>query len=208
VLKYTQSCETCQKYKGPDHPAVGQLQPIEPPKTPFDLVGVDYLEPFPLSNDNNRYILVGIDYLTRYAETKAVCQATSSEAAAFYMEHFVLRHGSPKQLITDRGTPFLSRAFADALSRYGTKHKPTTSYHPQANGLAERFNKTITTMLSMYVNASHTNWDVLLPFVTYAYNTSCQSSHRYTPFQLVYARDAVTPVDRIFPVRLVSDLCV
>src|SRR5690606_5990187 len=62
-----------------------------------------------------------------------------------------------------------------------------------------------TTMLSMYVNASHTNWDVLLPFVTYAYNTSCQSSHRYTPFQLVYARDAVTPVDRIFPVRLVSD---
>src|SRR5690606_32978161 len=132
---------------------------------------------------------------------KSSCQATASEAAAFYMERFVLRHRPPKQLITDRRTPFLSRTFADALALYGTKHKPTTYYHPQANGLAERFNRTITTMLSMYVSDMQTNWDVILPFVTFAYNTSYQSSHRFTLFRLVYARDATTQIDRIFPVR-------
>src|SRR5690606_27811420 len=136
------------QHKGPLHPSVGQLQPIEPPTHPFDVVGVDYLGPFSLSSNGNRYILVGIDYLTKYAETRAVPQATALAAAQFYMEQFVLRHGPPDQLISDRGTPFLSRTFSATLFSCGTQHKPTTSYHPQANGLAERFNKTIISMLA------------------------------------------------------------
>src|SRR5690606_33469022 len=69
----------------------------------------------------------------------------------------------------------------------------------------ERFNHTLTDMIACYVNPSHTDWDRLLPFLTYAYNISPQASHGFSPYRLVYGRDPVSTVDRLFPVLPVSD---
>src|SRR5690606_27344466 len=159
ILQYTRSCSTCHRFKGSVHPAIGHLQSISPPSHPFDLVGIDFLGPFPFSLDGNRYIIVSVDYLTRYAETCAVTNATAASAADFYVRQLVLRHGAPERIITDRGTPFVSRAFRAALDGCSTIHSLTTAYHPQSNGLTERFNQTLTHMLACYVNSSHTNWD-------------------------------------------------
>ena len=78
-----------------------------------------------------------------------------------------------------------------------TNHQTTTAYHPQANGLVERLNHTLADMLSMYVSRDHTNWDVTLPFVRFAYNTSKQESTGKSPFYLMHGRHPVLPIDAI-----------
>src|SRR5690606_13615338 len=173
------------------------LQSVPIPKQPFDCIGMDFLGPFPRSDSGMRYIIVCVDYLTRFAETKAVRHATSSAVADFYLRRIVLRHGSPRIIISDRGKAFVSRFLSDVFRIYQSVHRRTTAYHPQCNGLTERFNHTLADMLSMYVNTAHSNWDTILPFVTYAYNTSVQASSGFTPFRLVYGREALTPLDAL-----------
>ncbi|GBN65340.1 hypothetical protein AVEN_100055-1 [Araneus ventricosus] len=75
----------------------------------------------------------------------------------------------------------------------------TIAYHPQTNGLTERFNKTLTDMLYMYVDVEQRNWDQILPFVTFAYNMARQETTGLTPFYLLYGREAETTLDTIFP---------
>ena len=76
-----------------------------------------------------------------------------------------------------------------------TNHLVTAAYHPQCNGLVERYNHTFAEMLSMYVNSYHNDWDGLIDFVTFAYNTSRQETTGYSPFYLLYGREAVLPID-------------
>jgi hypothetical protein len=75
----------------------------------------------------------------------------------------------------------------------------TTAYHPQTNGLTERFNKTLTDMMSMYVDVEQKDWDLVLPFVTFAYNTAKQDVTGFTPFFLLHGREAETTMDTLFP---------
>ncbi len=77
----------------------------------------------------------------------------------------------------------------------------TTPYHPQANGMVERLNHTLADMLSMNINSTHTNWDEILPYVTFAYNSSMQESTGRTPFYLTYGREERLPVGVAMGVR-------
>jgi hypothetical protein len=205
VSRYVYSCLECQRRKSPSKTSLGTLQSIKPPETPFELVGVDFLGPFPTSRNNKRYVIVAVDYLTRYAETKAVDVADSEVVATFFLNRIVLRHGAPRFLLSDRGRQFISRMTNEVIRLCNSIHRTTTAYHPQCNGLTERFNHTLTDMLAMYVNGSHTNWDSILPFVTFAYNTSRQATSGYPPFQLVYGRTTSTTLDTILPINTTTD---
>lgn len=82
-----------------------------------------------------------------------------------------------------------------------TSHRKTTAYHPQTNGLTERLNRTLTDMLSIYVDLEHRTWDKILPYATFAYNTALQETTQVTPFQLVFGRTVTTPLDAMLPVN-------
>lgn len=142
----------CQRRKTPPFKPAGFLHPITPPIIPFEQVGLDLLGPFPVSSSGNRWIVVATDYLTRYAETKALPRGTASEVASFFLHEIVLRQGAPSVVITDRGTAFTAQLMQDTLSQSGTSHRKTTVYHPQTNGFTEKLNKTIADILSMYVD--------------------------------------------------------
>ncbi|GFX98603.1 transposon Tf2-11 polyprotein [Trichonephila clavipes] len=86
------------------------------------------------------------------------------------------KHGAPRVIITDRGAVFRSRLVSSLVDLCNIDHRFTTAYHPQTNGLTERFNKTLADMLSMYVDVEQKNWDEILPFVTFAYNTAKQET--------------------------------
>jgi transposase InsO family protein len=172
VSHYVRSCTSCQRHKGSPSTAATPVQSIPPPLRPFECIGIDFVGPFPRTVDGNKYILVSVDYLTRYAETMASPKADARTVSRFYLERVVLRHGVPLKLISDRGQAFLAKMVAEVFRLCGTIHCKTTSYHPQTNGLTERFNRTLGSMLSMYVDECHANWDLVLPFVTYAYNTA------------------------------------
>ncbi|KAM7282081.1 DDE-type integrase/transposase/recombinase [Ixodes scapularis] len=153
----------------------------------------------------NRWIIVATDYLTRYAETKALPSGTAVEVAKFFIESIVLRHGAPEVLITDRGSSFMAQLTQEILRLSHTEHRRTTAYHPQTNGLTERLNKTIADMVSMYVDVEHKTWDEVLPYVTFAYNTAVQETTGVTPFQLVYGRAVTTMLDSMLPHESVND---
>ncbi|GFV27899.1 transposon Ty3-I Gag-Pol polyprotein [Trichonephila clavipes] len=130
----------------------GRLVPIPPAIAPFHRIGIDLLGRFPKSAHGNKWIIVCTDYSTRYAITKALPTAEVDEIAKFLLEEIVLRHGAPRVIITDRGAVFRSRLVSSLVDLCNIDHRFTTAYHPQTNGLTERFNKTLADMLSMYVD--------------------------------------------------------
>lgn len=199
VQKYIQACTTCQQGKTPTHRFTGPLQPLPCPARPFDRVGIDLYGPLPCSGCGNRWIIVGVDHLTRYAETAALPAATAREVGFFILRNFVLRHGAPRELLSDRGRVFLSEGVEALLTECRIIHRKSTAYHPQTNGLTERFNRTLGDMLRMYISSDHSNWDTVLPFVTFAYNTATQATTGFSPFFLVYGREPSCPLDTILP---------
>ncbi|GFV08002.1 retrovirus-related Pol polyprotein from transposon 17.6 [Trichonephila clavipes] len=127
----------------------GRLVPIPPAIAPFHRIGIDLLGRFPKSAHGNKWIIVCTDYSTRYAITKALPTAEVDEIAKFLLEEIVLRHGAPRVIITDRGAVFRSRLVSSLVDLCNIDHRFTTAYHPQTNGLTERFNKTLADMLSI-----------------------------------------------------------
>ncbi|XP_035219651.1 uncharacterized protein LOC118192743 [Stegodyphus dumicola] len=102
-------------------------------------------------------------------------------------------------MISNQGCNFLSNVAKEVIHLCKTSHLLTTAYHPQTSGLTERFNKTFSDMLSMYVDVEQKNWDTIVPFVTYAYNSAKQDTTGFSPFFLIYSRDIQIPLDIIFP---------
>ncbi|XP_072143827.1 retrovirus-related Pol polyprotein from transposon 412 isoform X2 [Dermacentor andersoni] len=101
VTRYVRTWRDCQRRKTPPTRPAGLLQPIEPPCRPFQQIGMDLLGPFPTSITGNKWIVVATDYLTRFAETKALPKGSAAEVAKFFVENILLRHGAPEVLITD-----------------------------------------------------------------------------------------------------------
>ncbi|KZR95508.1 Uncharacterized protein APZ42_010747, partial [Daphnia magna] len=135
-------------------------------------------------------LIVAVDYLTKWAICKAVPSASSKELVDFFVKHVVLQHGAPFFLISDRGNCLTSSFSEELFKAMQTNHLVTAAYHPQCNGLVERYNHTFAEMFSMYVNSCHNDWDDYVDFVTFAYNTSKQESTGVTPFFLLYGREA------------------
>ncbi|CAF1243658.1 unnamed protein product [Adineta steineri] len=195
IKAYVLSCSKCRQFKIDRTKPTGKLQPIEPPTGILDLMGLDFVGPVPQSANGNKYILVCTDYLSRYAITQATVNCTAETAAKFLVEQIILRYGVPKQLLTDQGTHFMSNVFNAIASRCGVNHITATTYHPQCNGLTERFNATLVDAIGTYVNQQQSDWDHYLPYVTFAYNTSRQATTQIEPFKLMYGRDAILPFD-------------
>jgi hypothetical protein len=151
------------------------------------MVSVDILGPFPDTRTTmNRYIAVFCDHLTRWVEAVAFRRQTSEVVARMLVERICCRHGSPRILLSDRGAPF-------RILKVKKVH--TAAYRPQTNGLVERFNRTLASMLSMYVDSQHQDWDRFLPYVVFAYNTTLHPATNESPFFMLYGREARLPVD-------------
>jgi transposase InsO family protein len=196
IKRYVLSCGSCQRFKIRRTKPAGTLEPIEPPTGVLDLMGLDFVGPIPQSANGLKYILVCTDYLSRYAITQATADCSAETAAKFLVECVLLRFGVPKLLLTDRGSHFMSNVFEAIASRCGITHITSTAYHPQCNGLTERFNATLVNSIATYVNQQQSDWDQFLPFATFAYNTAQQSTTSIEPFTLMYGRRPVLPFDR------------
>ncbi|UYV75771.1 hypothetical protein LAZ67_13001284 [Cordylochernes scorpioides] len=199
IRKYVGHCRECQRRKHAPLRPPGLLQPIPPTSVPFQRVGIDLLGRFPISYLGNKWIIVCTDYLTRYAITRALPSADAQHVAKFVLEDVVLKHGAPREIITDRGRVFQSKLISELTGLCSSAQGFTTAYHPQKNGLTERLNRTLADMMSMYVDVEQKEWDVILPFITFAYNTAKQDTTGFTPFSLIHGREAETTLDTLFP---------
>ena len=192
IAEWIKTCDVCQRQGAPQrqeplHPiAVGQ---------PFDRVGIDYVGPLPRTTQGNRYIIVATEYLTKWVEAAAVPDCTAKTTAQFIYQDIICRHGTPKEILTDRATSFQNELIAALLHIVGTRHRLSSPYHPQTNGLTERFNRTLCTILAKYATQHQGEWDTYLASALFAYRTAQQGTTKYEPFELLYGRHATLPID-------------
>ncbi len=187
VRKYCRSCLVCASRKGNGSEIRPALQPI-PVGGPFHRVGVDVLQ-LPLTLDGNQYAVVFIDYLTKWVEVFAVADQKAETIAKLLVEGVICRRGAPQELLSDHGANFLSDLVLEVCKLFDIKKVNTSGYHPQTNGLCERFNSTLIQMLSKTVERYSHDWDRHLSYVLYAYRISVQEYTKESPFFLLCGRD-------------------
>ena len=193
VVEYVRSCEACQKC-GRRRPARVPMIPLPVVDVPFSRVAMDLVGPLPRSRSGNRYVLVLCDYATRYPEAVPLRNIDAETIAEELIQIFA-RVGLPQEILTDQGSNFQSQLLQQ-LHRFLKVHAIRTSpYHPQTDGLVERFNQTLKSMLRKCAREEGKDWDKMIPFLLFAYREVPQESTGFSPFELVYGRDVRGPLD-------------
>jgi len=156
-------------------------------ETPFDRVAVDLVGPIhPATDRGNRYILTMVDYATRYPEAVPL-KDIQTETVAEAMVNMFTRVGVPKEILSDQSSQFLSAVMTEVCRLLSVKQLVTTLYHSMCNGLVEKFNGTLKTMLST-CSEKPKNWDRYIGPLFFAYREVRQESLGYSPFELLYGR--------------------
>ena len=123
----------------------------------FDVWGIDFMGPFPLSF-GNLYILLAVDYVSKWVEAVACPRNEANTVVSFLQKNIFSRFGTPRTIISDGGSHFANKIFAKLMSRYGIKHVMSLAYHPQTNGQAEISNREIKRILEKAVSSSRKDW--------------------------------------------------
>ena len=196
VEQWCSKCLVCNSRKSPPK----RRAPLEVSQVdrPLQRVAMDILGPLPETPRGSKYILVVGDYFTKWKEAYPLKNMEASSVARVFVNDFVCRFGVPESLHTDQGRNFESALIKEICQLLGVRKTRTTPYHPQSDGLVERFNKTVLEMLSMAVQQDEDKWDLLLPPLLLAYRTSVHETTGATPFSLMFGRDPRLPEDIMY----------
>ncbi|OWZ16123.1 Gag-pol fusion protein [Phytophthora megakarya] len=195
VVEYVRACYVCGSGKGYRPWKNGLMQR---PIWALSRVVGDAIGPLVTAPRGNKYILVFADYFTRWVETFPVKKLDIITFVNLMVDEVVSRHGVPERLLSDRGPNFISNLAMSFYQTLGIKKCFGAAYHPQTQGLIERFNGTLLGMLRMFVGETHEGWDLYLPRVLFAYRTSYHKALGDSPLFSLYGRDSIFPLDLAF----------
>ena len=188
VKSHVDGCRSCKvnKHGKPSATNLPTLHVVS--DGPGDLVAMDIQGPLSLTCNKNQYILVIQDLFTKYTIAVPLADTKSSTVARAYIQHWIQYFGQPHRILNDNGTNFVSDLFRELHVLLGSAATTSSPYHPQTNGAVERWNKTVKTMLSHFVNALGNDWDQYLALATQAYNSTVHATTHETPFFLFTGR--------------------
>ncbi|KAE8995142.1 hypothetical protein PR001_g15390 [Phytophthora rubi] len=200
VIEYVRACSVCGSGKGyrPWKNGLMQRMPVQELSGPFSLLVVDAIGPLVTTQRGNKFILVFADYFTRWVEAFPVAALDTITFVNIMVDEVLSRHELPERLLSDRGSNFVSELAKSFYETLGIKKLYGAAYHPQTQGLVERFNGTLIGMLRMFVSETQSDWDLYLPRVLFAYRTSYHEALGDSPFFSLYGRDPVLPLDLAF----------
>ncbi|CAF1628738.1 unnamed protein product [Rotaria magnacalcarata] len=176
IQNYIQTCILCQQFNINHKKPVGLLHPIELPKGPCQLIGMDYSGPFPTTPEGNKYELAITDYFTKWVIAIPLPNQTVLTTAEVLYEHYICIY-----------------AFTQILDYH---HIKSTPYHPQTNGAIERFNSTFERQIAKLTDQCINNWDMHLKSVVFAYNTGQYATTKFSPYELQFGRQPKLPPEK------------
>ena len=188
--QWCQECIQCQKHKISRHtkPPIMRF----PTGNRFETLHLDIVGPLPMS-EGKSYILTMIDRKTRWPEAVPIANISASNVAKHLIQTWISRYGVPNHIITDQGTQFESSLFDSLSTSFGFKHIHTTTYHPQSNGLIERFHRSLKTSLRCLSISS--SWTQSLPLVLLGWRNTIHGATGSTPATLLFGTGTALPND-------------
>ena len=197
VERWCRTCEACATRKTAPKKNRSPLQTIQA-GYPMQVVGVDIMGPLPESENGNLYVLVASDYFTKWVEVYAIPNQEAITVAKKLTDEMFCRFSPPEQLHSDQGRQFESELMIEICKILNIRKTRTTPYHPQCDGLVERFNRTLLDMLATTVRNQPYAWEDHIRKISMAYNSSVHSSTDFTPFYLMFGREAKLPIDLMY----------
>ena len=195
VRRYCRSCNICQKTTDKGRVGRAPLVPLPQIRVPFSRVAVDLVGPLmPASEKGHRWILTLIDYATRYPEAVPLKSIDTISVAEALFGIFT-RVGFPREILSDRGSQFISDVMKEVDRLLSINPLYATPYHPMCNGLVENFNGSLKRTLRRLSAEQPKQWDRYLPALLYAYRSIPQESTGYSPFELLYGRKIKGPME-------------
>jgi transposase InsO family protein len=204
IEQYIRTCDPCHRRKE-YREMIAPLGDVEEPKNLFKVTSMDITRPYPTTQRRNKYPLTFIDHLTKYVEAFPIPDHTAETCAKVYASQIVTRHGSGSTLITDQGREFMSSFFQKTCKILGVRRLRTSSYHAAFNGMVERLHCSLHSGLSHYVNASHKNWDEVVPYYLMSHRATPHTTTGYSPFYLLHGREMILPRTENLKARLPKD---
>ena len=195
VEDYCRSCVTCAVHKSSNQRPGGVLKQLPIPSEPWESIGIDFVGPLPPSANSNDCILVIVDRFTKMVLLAPCKLKINGKQTGILALNMLLPHGAvPRSIVSDRDVRFTGSCWAQMWSHLGTRLDMSTAYHPQTDGQTERTNRTIQTMIRMYVTERKGDWEDWLQMAAAAYNSTVHESTGKTPAEMNYPGRSFDPL--------------
>nr|GEV58996.1 reverse transcriptase domain-containing protein [Tanacetum cinerariifolium] len=186
------SCDSCQR-QGKISQRDEILQNVIQVCEIFDVWGIDFMRPFPFSR-GNRYILVAVDYLSKWVEAKAL-PTNDARVVVNFLKFLFTRFRTPRAIISDRRTHFCNDKFSKVMSKYGVTLRLATPYHLQTSRQVKVSNRALKRILERTVGENWASWSEKLEDALWAFRTAYKTPIGCTPYKLVYGKSCHLPIE-------------
>ncbi|RDY09020.1 Retrovirus-related Pol polyprotein, partial [Mucuna pruriens] len=193
-MDYVKKCDKCQRFAERHKAPLENLHHVTSP-WPFFKWGVDILGPFPPAPGQIKFLIVVVDYFTKWVEAEPVATITTERIKRFYWKKIICRFGILAEIVSDNGIQFASKGMVEFCKELNIKQVFTSVKHPQSNGQAEAANKVILRGLRRRLEEAKGRWAEELPQVLWSYHTTPNSTTNETPFRLTFGTEAMIPVE-------------
>ncbi|CAK1587170.1 unnamed protein product [Parnassius mnemosyne] len=177
VEDWCRKCTSCAAVKGPQIRSRGALK-LYNVGAPWERIAIDVAGPFPETESGNKYFMVVMDYFTKWPEVFAIPNQEASTVADKLVHEVFCRFGVPLEIHSDQGRNFESQIFQETCRVMGTQKTRTTSYHPQSDGMVERFNQTLERYLAKVVEKRQRDWDRHIQPFLLSYRSAVHERHQ------------------------------
>ena len=185
VEEYVRACELCVRTKSPRSLPQGFLQPLPVPFRAWSDISVDYITPLPTCERHGakyKHILVVVCRLTKMRHFIAVTGLSADELATAFIGRVYSLHGCPDNIVSDRGTQFVSEFWTHLSERLGIALRPSSAFHPETDGQTERINASVEQYLRAFMSFHQDDWVDWLPLAEFAANNVVSETTNVSPF--------------------------
>jgi transposase InsO family protein len=187
------TCKACQ-FVAKHQRRPGPLSQLITPTCPLQHCGMDIVGPLPIAQGNFKFVVVAVEYFTKWIEARPVPTITSATIRKFFWHQIICRFGVPKELTVDNGKQFDCQDFREYCRSIGTRLCFAFMYHPQFNGAVERANGQIFSAINKCLfDQKKGKWADELSRVIWSHNTTESRTTKFTPFRLLYGAEAMCP---------------